>query len=397
MSFQNPTIATTVGRSTLTANTKRVVQIAKRMPTLHENVARLSSLAMKVSKKPVGDTAFGHNEQEPLPYIFTFNGATESSAGTTLTVANFTNGSAIIEDDLLFVPRPDSLEVISVASAPSTTFTAIRNVGGTTAVLKQGDTLIRIGNAREEGVTSARAAKTTVEEFKQFYLQNYNWTKKFTEVAIAAEVFNDPTRVNEHKKMMIEMKIDLELGLYFGQSSADIGGTTFAQPASLGLHQHITNGGNISSATILTFDEIEALLETPYNYGATEGFLCACSPFFARQVNAMARGQLQTSRDEKIYGNRIKSLETTYGDVDIMPLPLLRGSHLKSIAWFIPKPFGEYIFHRYLAGNGQNHDFKIIENTQADDSQLVQDEARTWCGYEFYENYKFAMFNRVIG
>lgn len=367
------------------------------MPTFNEKVARLASLAMKFSKKPVGDTAFGHNEQEPLPYIFTYNGATETSAGTTLTVANFTNGSALIEDDILFNPNPAGIERLSVASAPSTTFTAIRNIGGGSSFLRTGDQLIRIGNAREEGVTTARAAKTTVETFIQFYLQNLNWTKKFTEVAIAAEVYTDPTRVNEHKKMMIEMMLDLELMLYFGVSSADIGGTSFAQPSSYGLHQHITAGGNVSSATVLTFDEIEALLETPYEYGATEGFDMWCSPFIARQVNAIMRGQLETTMDETTYGTKVKRLVTTYGDVDVQPLPLLRGPYLKSIAWFTPKPLTEYIMHRFLAGNGQSHDFKMFMNTQADESQLVQDEARTWCGYEFYENYKFAMFNRIIG
>ena len=392
-----PTIQTTKGRSSIPANTSRVIQIAKQMPTLHEKTARLASLAMKVSKKPVGDTAFGHNEQEPLPYIFTYNAASESSAGGTLTVANFTNGSALIEDDILFNPNPLGIERMHISNAPTTTFTVDRNIGGGSSFMRTGDQLIRIGNAREEGVTTARAAKTTVETFIQFYLQNLNWTKKFTEPAIAAEVYNDPTRVNEHKKMMIEMMLDLELMLYFGVSSADIGGTSFAQPSSYGLMQHIQAGGNISSATVLTFDEIEALLETPYEYGATEGFDFWCSPFIARQVNGISRGQAELTQDETSYGMLTKRLTTTYGPVDINPLPLLRGPYLKSIGFFTPKPFGDYIIHRFLSGNGKSHDFKMYLNTQAEESQLVQDEARTWCGYEFYENYKFAMFNRIIG
>lgn len=397
MSFGSPTLTSGAkGRAAIPANTSRIIQIAKKMPTLYEDVARLSSLTMKFSKKPVGDVAFGHNEQEPLPYLFTYSGATETSAGTTLTVANFTNGSALLQDDLLFNPRWDSLERISISNDPTTTFTAIRNIEGGTGLLNNGDTLIRIGNAREEGSTAARASRMTTEEFKQFYLQCVNWTKAFTEPGIAAAQWNDPLRVNEHKKMMIEMKIDLELLLYFGYSSADIGGTTFGQPTSYGLHQHAMAGGNVSTASYMTFPEVENLLETPYNYGATQGFVCACSPFIAKLFNGIARGQTELSQAETSYGIRLKTLTTTFGDVDILPLPLLKGAHLKSIAWFIPKPMDEYIIHRFLSGNGENHDFQMFMNTQNKESQRPQDEARTWMGYEFYENYKFAVMNRIV-
>lgn len=397
MSFGSPTLTSGAkGRAAIPANTSRVVQIAKKMPTLYEDVARLSSLTLKTAKKPVGDLAFGHNEQEPLPNTFVYSGADETSAGATLTLAQFTNSSTWIEDDILFNPRWDSLERLSLSGTPSTTVAAIRNIQGTTGLLKNGDTLIRIGNAREEGATSARASRMTTEEFKQFYLQCLNWTKAFTEPGIAAEQWNDPLRVNEHKKMMIEMKIDMELMLYFGYSSADIGGTTFGQPSSYGLHQHVLAGGNISSAQYLTFPEVENLLETPYNYGQTQGWICACSPFIAKLFNGIARGQAELSQSETSYGMRLKTLTTTFGDVDIMPLPLLKGPHLKSIAWFIPKPFGDFIMHRYLSGNGFNGDFELMMNTQTKESQRPQDEARTWMGYEFYENYKFAGFNRIV-
>lgn len=394
-----PTIVTTaVGQAQVPANTSQVRIVADKMPTLNENVARLASLVMKVSKKAVANTTFGHNEQEALPFLFTWNGATESTASTSLLKASFTNGAAVVAEDILFNPRQDSKERMCM-TVDSTTFTVKRNIEGGTGLLKNGDTLIRIGNARGEGVTTARASKTTSESFKTFYLQNLNWTKKLTEIAVGVKTYNDPRRVNEHKKMGIEAKLDLEFMLMFGYSSADIGTalTSWAAPTSMGLDQHCEAGGNVTSVAMLTYDEIESALEAPYGYGAVEGFTMFCSPFVAKVINGFARQQTQIRQDETTYGQRFKVLNTTYGDVNIVPLPLLTGNYLKGLAWFVPNPLSDYIIHRFFAGNGQNHDFRVLMGTQAAQSQNVEDEMRTWCGYEFYENYKFAKIHGVVG
>lgn len=386
MAPPNPTIQTSKGLSSI-LSTSQVLQVSRYMPTLYEKVARLTTLALKESKKPVANTTFGHNESQPLPFMITFNGTTETSAGGTLTVADFTNGSVVLEDDLWF--NPDGKEVFHVSNAPTTTFTADRNIGGGSQVLKNGAKLYRIGNTREEGATSARASKTTQETWKQFYLQQHNWTKKFTDVSIGVETYFGPVRVNEHKKMMIEAKLDLELGGYFGKVSSDVGGTTWAQPTAQGLDQTIEGGGNVRSYVNLTFDEIEACLRDQFAYHA-EGWDCWAGVRAGQRINGFTRGHLQMTQDETSYGQRVNRLHTTFGDVDIQILPLLAGPFLQDYLWFTPKPFGSYIFLRYFAGNGENHDFKMHLNTQANDSQTMQDELRVRLGWEYYEAYKFA-------
>jgi hypothetical protein len=397
LAVYTPTItAGAAGRAGILA-TSLYPQIAKRMPTLNENVTPLISLSMKLSKKPVQSTVFGHNEDQPLPYLFQYNGATETTPGTTFTIAQFTNSGAWLEDDILF--NPATGERLQIASAITTTCTVVRNFQGTTKLLTTGDQLIRIGNAREEGVTTARLARSTAEAFYTFYLQNLNWTKLWTEPEIAQALWTDPRKVIAHKKMMIEAKIDLEFAAYFGFHSADIGGASYAQPMGVGLDEWIERGGNINHLPngILTFDEIEKGCEAPHSYGARDGFILFMGTRFSRIVNGFTRGQLQIRQDEKYYGSRINYLQTTYGDVDLVTLPLMSGGNLGGYAWLVPKPFENYVYLRYLSGNGVNGDFALKPNTHANDSQVVRDELRAWLGMEFYEYYKFAKFDGAQG
>ena len=397
MAVYTPTIvAGAAGRAGILA-TSLYPQISKRMPTLNENVTPLVSMSLKLSKKPVQATVFGHNEDQPLPYSFQYHGATETTAGTSFTNAQFGNSGAWLLDDILFNTATGERMQIATYASPASTM--VRNLQGTTKLLTTGDILLRIGNAREEGVTAARLARSTVEAFYTFYLQNLNWTKLWTEPEIAQATWNDPRKVRAHMMMAIEAKIDLELAAYFGYHSADIGGTSFAQPMGVGIDEWIERGGNITHLAngVLTFDEIEKGCEAPFSYGARDGFILFMGTRFARIVNGFSRGQLQTRLDDNHYGGTIDYLKTTYGQVDLVTLPLMAGGNLGGYAWLVPKPFENYVYMRYLSGNGVNGDFKLIPNTQANDSQVVQDEMRAWLGMEFYEYYKFAKFDGALG
>jgi len=374
------------------------IQIDKRMSLLYEDVTPLTTISMKLAKKPVPSMVFYHREDQPLPHRLTYNAASETTALTQVVYANFNGGSSvIIKGKLLYIPR--SGETIKINS--DTTNQAanvsrdIYTVGGSPLLL-QGDTVLVFSTAAMEGDTSF-SARHTLEVLKTFGLQNFRYSSEITAGMESTETYHGADREYQRKKLGITAKIEWELTSLFGKYSADVGSGSYRQSTTSGLNEHCTENLHAMPDGSFTYAEFENAMAKMARYHLNgKGWFYLCPLKHAQIINGWARSQAQTTLDKKTYGNRIKTLETTYGDVEILPHPLLYGSGLETTGWFIPKPWEEYIQCRYQSGNGKSHDWKIWPDVQANDSELIKDEIRGRYGLEFWDKSKFGKISNAL-
>lgn len=375
-----------------------VIQLDRRMPIIQQDAAILATMLMKTSKKKVGAQVWYHHEDELMPTTVTFTGDTETSADSSPLVIDFTNNKAIFEDVILWNPR-SNVHILSTDTPDAYTtgdfaFTRdLYSVGSD--LLVKGDVLKILSPAREIG-DDAPLARHTTEVLKTFGMQNIRHAKAITDVQEATETYHGNDRIRQNDKMAQEVKIQLELNIWFANYSADIGGSTFEQPTMKGINSFVTS--NKTYIDLLTYPELEAALEAPSEYhGNGAGWFAFGGPKVMRIINGFGRDYLQTSVDDSVFGRRLSMLRTTFGDVELVNCPLFTGDYLSGMLFFVPKPIEDFIQLRYLAGNGTNHDFKLFRDQQQPSSELIVDEIKGKVGTELWEEPKWAAIWGIIG
>jgi hypothetical protein len=95
---------------------------------------------------------------------------------------------------------------------------------------------------------------------------------------------------------------------------------------------------------------------------------------------AEARGDMNLSQGEKVYGIAVTKWITPFGTVYIKNHPLFNEvtSHGKMGLFIEPRN----IIYRYLSGNGVNRNTKFLTDREANDEDSTEDEFLTECGLE---------------
>lgn len=395
--LRTPTIGTTASDySTFLSESVRI-QMADEIPMLMEDVAKYTSLLMRLeSRKPVPNPVWYHMEDELIPYLGRWNGATETSAGTTLATASFSNGNRLFAGVTVYVPR--SKERFRILTDPSSgNVTATRNLQGTAGLLVNGDLVVFMAPANTTGGTTplSRYIEPTLKTFR---IQNAREAMRITDIGATTSVYGTPRRVRDQKKLMLQHKLGWELSLWFNfGTSGTYGSDTFPTYLTKGVMNFIQT--NYNSIPYLTYADFEAALENAAMYHkSSAGWLAVCGSKAMRVINGWGRNLMEeTPGANKTFGYTTKSLITSFGPIELDWHPLFTGPYLEGIIVLIPKPITDFIQYRPLIGNGLNHSTKLYLNQQAPGSETFVDEVKTKAGIELWEEPKWAIIEGIEG
>jgi hypothetical protein len=291
--------------------------------------------------------------------------------------SNYTAGAVeiIVDDGTKFrgadvVMDVSTGEQMRVSSVSSNTLTVVRGWGTTAATtITDNDVLLILGNANAEGA-SVRAALTNQSVKKENYTQIFREPIDVTGTNDATEYYagaNDlATLRKEH--LNVHMR-DIERSFFFGEKKEDTATAATPIRATGGARNAITT--NVLTQTDLTNPEFEGWVRDLFKQGGDKkmGFL---SPLIASAVSSWANGKLQMFPKDKTYGIAITEYLSIHGTLNFVVEKLFA----ENTTW------NGYAFgfdmanlgYRYLSGNGQNRDTRLLKNRQAPgDDKLIEE------------------------
>lgn len=357
-------------------DTQNILQ-AKLKVDMSEKIALLNPSAapfITFMKRAKGNTMAANNpkfswlEDDLAARWDTVNQANETAVSTSVIV---TNGDYFTANDIVKVPRTG--EVMLVSSVATNTLTVVRGYGTTaSALLNNGDDLVIIGNANEEG-SGSRTIKTTQEIEVFNYTQIFKTPFGVTNTMNASATYGGNDLAYQQKKKGIEHMVDMSRAFYFGEKKLDTSGSK-PKRATGGLLSFL-NANNYDAAGQLTQTEFDNnISEVVFKHGAKEKLLLA-SPRMASVINGWSLGKLETRQGENTYGLAVTRYVTPHGVYNIVIEPLFEGSVYGGYGVVLDP---ENVKYRPLKGR----DTKLETNIQSNDADAREDQYLTEAGLE---------------
>lgn len=320
-------------------------------------------------------------------------------SSSTSTLVTVTDGTLFIAGDLFIVPKAETSstapEMCRVTAVSGNTLTVVRNVGGTGVDTINPSTHLRlVGSAFEEN-GAFPSSKTTSPVRYYNYTQIIRTATDFSGTLMATKNYGGAERPRVHREKLVEHKEKINSTLLWGQRSYSATGGPTSNPirTSNGLNNVIsTNVTDIGG--ILTPKKLDNFFQQGFRYGRKKK-LFLVAPKIRSAVNAWAVNFLNVRPSEERYGVKITTIETPYGDAMMVH------------DWMLETPSGgtngfqgwgflidlDQINYKYLNGNGENRDTKIIKDAVKNGQDGKKDEILSEIGFEIkQEKYHSKMF-----
>lgn len=294
--------------------------------------------------------------------------------GTTTTIA-VDDGSIWRADDLAF--NTATGEIFRVVSIATDDLTVVRGVGGGNVAMADGEELIKIGSAAEEGaLDKAARSKNPVEvnNHCQIFREpvDSTATKRSTK---------DKTRPQDWERQLnhagIEHAKDIEYAAMFGKPSKDTTGT----------HPRRTTGGFNHFATQNISDVGGAMTEQEFFNALTPTFrfgsdtrLAACSSNAVDIMTSYPRSKIQVNNPDPshTYGIRVVQIISPQGNINVVTHWLMEGAEFSEQIWLVDLMNMAY---RYLHGADGSRDTHVRHDIQAPGQDGKKDEYLSECGF----------------
>lgn len=287
------------------------------------------------------------------------------------------------EEALVKVPSTGEIMRInpSGVNTGTSTITVTRGYGASTGqAIVDGEPLLIIGGAREEGDTSNPARSREPVEV-------VNWTqifKDWVELSGSQRSSEDDTQPNEwefqqHEKM-IEHQKDKELTFWFGTPGEENGVTKKVR--TTGGVEHYATENNYDFGGTVTETEVENFLRPGLRYGNRQSKVWFVSRLMASILNNLSQGKLQTSVGDKVYGVSIQRWISAHGEVKIAPHDLFDENGYSDRSFLLDFEKGK-LAYRYLHGAHEARDTQMNEHVEENDRDGRKDEILTECGLQF--------------
>ncbi len=346
---------------------RRKLDVPDEIFLLQPDAAPLVQILSQAKKKQAINPEITWFEDELLPQSDT----TEDLVTTvTQTSIKMTNTGYFFEGDIIRVEASDELLRCTTTSGQS--ITVERGwAGSTAAIITASITLLKLGNANEEGSGAPVLRSTTVSKVYN-YLQIFKTPFGVTETENASELYGGGDLNYLRIKKLIEHKVQMERALLFGERYEDTTGT-HPKRTTQGVQRWIAT--NITAvSTTLTESAFETFLETGFTYGSTRKVLIA-SPKVVSAINYWARGKLNMYPKDKTYGISVMQYLSAHGEVQIIRHKLLTGTTFGGYAFLLDM---NNLFFRFLKGR----DTKLERNIQDNDEDQEKDQYITEMGLE---------------
>jgi hypothetical protein len=352
-------------RGTTSLGDLRKYDISDKLWLVDGDYATLAFFARKLAKKPTTDAEFRWFEKtSPSRQDSINNSGGYSSSATTITVADGSKFKAgmVIQD----VATGEQMRVTAVSG---NNLTVVRGWGTTpAAAISNNDVIVILGNANAEGA-SVPQSLTSQAVKKVNYTQIFREPFEVTGTENATEIYaggNDLAKLRE-EHLQLHLK-DIERAFFFGEPKEDTSGS---QPvrATGGLRYWITT--NVETQTDLTNAEFEAWIRKVFSKGGDKklGFL---SPLIASAVNSWAAGKLNMFPKDKTYGIAVTNYLSIHGELNFVVEKLFaENSTYNGYAFAVDM---DHVAYRYLNGNGNNRDTKLLKNRQnPGDDKIIEE------------------------
>lgn len=269
-------------------------------------------------------------ESEPYPIEGTVSGA--QTVGDTSIELLAGQGTRFYAGMVLLNRR--TRESILVSSVSTDTLTVVRAMGDTiSSTMADGDVLEFVATAFEEG-SDVSTIRSVVEG------RNYNLTEIFktacgwtgTDGAVTLYGGKDPE--NEVFKAGLEHKRQIERAMFFGKRFTRTGSGGKPQRAMGGLEFYIQSNVFDFSGAPLTTRSVTEALEVAMKYGEggyeQNGKVSKwlfCSRRWATELELLWHDKIQIRTSEDMMGLKVKTYQSTHGDVNIVPMNIFNGEH----------------------------------------------------------------------
>ena len=378
------TIISLGGATNAWATNEKPVDMFPQMLKNFSNITPMTSIFTRIERaRRARNIQLDFIEQEMTPDRVQFTGASESSATTPITIADYT---ALGLGDMLFVPR--TREYIRVSGAVGdATVDVTRGWGDTdAAVLQTGDWLIICGNSQEEGASAINTSRIAVNTRQYNYQQIITKNVDTTHSTAAEGTFpNFPKKRIEHQvKMNYAFRLEFENALMYGYR-ASVSGTTLNIRTMGGLMQWLANGTNVLDVPggVLTESMLDNWLTDIKTRRPDLTVLTLFSSYnVLNKISQIAKssGHINMSPNSELYGMNIKRYMAGGMNLDLVPAPLLSGPYLKGWAFALDLSHIKLKYLRpvmlYKGVNLFNDDDFIRDRMRTEVSMLVAIQQR---------------------
>ena len=234
---------------------------------------------------------------------------------------------------LLFFPQTGEMALVTATptTAAVTIVRASAGTGGLLNALTLPCTAMVLGEAHAEGdEVPAAVSVTSVNRYN--YVMQKDRRVQVTDISEAIEHYDQTEQLAlDRKQAWIEYKRDQNLLMYVGtQSREAVSSGAGRRHVCSGLIERLTeNGLDLSMAGAGFTVETCGLLmrSTKYRGASSEGKLMLVGTNGAQAISAWGLNQLRVSPMEKMYGLRISTIRTAFGDMDVVFDPSLSADY----------------------------------------------------------------------
>lgn len=366
------TIISKAGSTNAWATNEKPIDMSPKMLENYANITPLTAIFTRLEQeRKAKNIQFDFLEQEMAPDRVQFTGATESSATTPITIADY---SALGLGDMLYNARTN--EYLRVSAAVTSNSVAVTRGWGDTSssVLQTGDWLIICGNSQEEGISAINTSRiplnTRQYNYQQIITNNVDTT--WSTDAEATHPGMPGKRAEAQAKMTYAFRLQFENSIMYGYR-ASVAGSSLNIRTMGGLNQWLYAGTNVLDVPggIITESMLDNWLTDIHTRRPDIKTLTLfAAPNLNNRINQIAKqgGSLQMSPNSKLYGMQINRYQGAI-NLDLVDAPLLAGPYLKGWGWALDLT---HISLKYLRPVVLN---KGVNNYNDDD--FIRDRIRT--------------------
>ncbi|MCC6908227.1 MAG: DUF5309 family protein [Phycisphaerales bacterium] len=283
---------------------------------------------------------------------------------STDTVLTVDAGEVFVAGDLIHVERTN--ELMKVVSVAGDDVTVVRSFGSVAAAaLVDDDYLLNIGPAKKEGDTNSDMRTNATTKYTS-YTQIFQRSVQLTGTLDASTTNTEQERARLRQEQMYEIARDMELAALYSNPGEYT--TNEVRRSTSGIMSFAT--ANVADANgTLTKAEFLDFLSTVFAKGSQNkiGF---AGPAVAAILTSLWSSTERTTVQSTVVGLTFQRIATPWGNLDLIVNPHMTGTtHGAELLVVDP----EQCEVRPLVGNGKDRRLKLLEDTQAKNTDAAED------------------------
>lgn len=387
-------------RQSITGESSLVRAVDDQIALLEPNETPLITFTMALKKRSAIYTP--RIEWLEDDYCARWGQVDASAYNNSVTTLNVVDGTAFVPGDLCVVPNAASSstapEMFRVTAVTTNALTIVRGVGSSAASIPANAAIRILGSAAEEGATTP-SAKTTNVSTKLSYTQIFRTAINLSKTQVASKLYGRPNgeRKREQKKKLVEHKQKMNAQALFGYANESMTGGPNGGPirTTAGLNS-IVSTNLVDAGGLLTKKTFEDFARKAFRFGKQEKLLLA-APKIISAIHDWGNSFLLVSPGEKKLGVDIERVQTGHG-VFVLARDWMLEDGVSGQNGFGAMAFAvdmDSMSYRFLEGNGESRDTRILEDVVKDGRDAYVDEILTEGGFQFQYEQKFAKLYNV--